>query len=120
MEKPLFPGYLFVKLVLFQHYYKIRWMKGVARFVGWGDGPAPIAEGAVEVIRRRMDGQGKVRIGQDFKYGEKVRIKSGPLKDLIGVFESKVSARDRVLVLLHLVGYQASIQLHEALLERVG
>lgn len=120
MEKPVFPGYLFVKLALSEHYYKIRWMKGVVRFVGWGDGPAPIAEEVVEVIRRRMDGQGKVREGQDFKYGEKVRIRSGPLKELIGIFERKVSARGRVRVLLHLFGYQASIQLHGALLGRVG
>ena len=120
MEKPLFPGYLLVKLVLSQHYYKIRWTKGVGRFVGWGGGPAPIAEEVVGVIRRRMDGQGKVRIGQDFRPGEKVRIRSGPLEDLIGMFERKVSARGRVRVLLHVVCYQASIQLHEALLGRVG
>jgi len=119
IEKPLFPGYLFVKLVLSKHYYNIRWTKGVARFVGWGDMPAPIAEEVVEIIRNRMDEQGRVRMGRDLRPGQQVRIRSGPFKDLIGIFDKKVSARGRVRLLLQLVDYQASIQLHEALVERI-
>jgi len=118
IEKPLFPGYLFVKLVLSQYYYKVKWTKGVAHFVGLGNVPAPIADEVVEIIYNQMGEQGRVKMGRDLRSGETVQIKSGPFKDLIGVFDRKVSARDRVRVLLHLVGYQASVQLHEALVER--
>ncbi len=95
-------------------------MKGVARFVGCGGRPAQIAEEVLGIIRSPMDGQGRVRKGQDLRLGEEVRIRSGPLKALIAIFERKVSARGRVRVLLHLVGFQASIQLHEAPQERIA
>jgi transcription antitermination factor NusG len=55
----------------------------------------------------------------DMKPGEQVRIKSGPLKDFIGIFERKVSARDRIRVLLQVVGSQVSVNLPETLVERI-
>jgi len=119
IEKPLFPNYLFVKLILARHYYQAKWTKGLARFVGWGDIPASIADEIVETIRSRMDEGGRVRMELDVKPGEQVRIKSGPLKDFIGIFERKVSARDRIRVLLQVVGSQVSVNLPETLVERI-
>lgn len=120
-EKPLFSSYLFVKLVLSKHYYKIKWTKGVKCFVGWADRPTAIADEVVENIRRQMNSQGRVRIGKDLRPGEKVRIRSDPLKNLIGIFDSKVSARGRarILLQLQLVSNQASVHLHKALSERI-
>lgn len=118
-EKPLFPNYLFVKLILAQHYYKAKWTKGLARFVGWGDTPAPIAEEIVASIRSRMDEEGRVRMGLDVKPGEKVRIKFGPLKDFIGIFKKKMSAQDRIRILLQVVGSQVSVNVSESLVERI-
>jgi transcriptional antiterminator RfaH len=119
ITKPLFPSYLFVNLILSQHYYKVKWTKGLARFVGWGDRPAPIADEVIEIIRSRMEDLGRVKVGLDLKPGEEVRIRSGSLKDLIGIFDNKVSPRGRVRVLLQLVGSQVSVNLPETLLERI-
>lgn len=119
IEKPLFPNYLFVKLIPAQYYYRIKWTRGVTRFVGWGDMPASIAEEAVEIIRSRMDEGGRVKMGLDVKPGEEVRIKSGPLKDLIGIFDGRVSPRGRVRILLRLVGSQVRTNISESLVERI-
>jgi len=119
ITKPLFPSYLFVNLILFQHYYKVKWTKGISRFVGWGDMPATIAEDAVEIIRSRMDEGGRVKMGLDVKPGEEVRIKSGPLKDFIGIFEGTISRRDRVRILLQLVGSQINVNISKSLVERI-
>jgi transcriptional antiterminator RfaH len=119
IEKPLFPNYLLVKLIPAQYYYKIKWTKGVTRFVGWGDRPAPIAGEVVEIIRSRMDEMGRVRMERRLRPGEAVRIKAGPFKDFIGIFERKMSATDRIRVLLQVVGYQVSVQLKESLVERI-
>jgi transcriptional antiterminator RfaH len=117
VEKPLFPGYVFVKMILSLSYYRIKWTKGVARIVGWGDTPAPIADEVVEIIRTRMDEQGRVRVGSDLKLGEKVRIKSGPLKDFMGIFDGSASPRGRVRILLQLVGSQVRVTIPEPLVE---
>ncbi len=119
VEKPLFPCYVFVKMIPFRDYYRIKWTKGVARIVGWGDMPAPLADEVVEIIRNRMDEQGRVRVGFDLKPGEKVRIKSGPLKDFIGIFDGTASPRGRVRILLQLVGSQVSVNVPQLLVERI-
>lgn len=116
IKKPLFPNYLFVKLALARHYYQVKWTKGITRFVGWGDRPAPIAEEVVASIRSRMDEGGRVRLGLDVKPGEKVKIKSGPLRDFIGIFEKKMSEKDRIRVLLQVVGSQVSVNVPASLL----
>ena len=119
IQKPLFPGYLFIKLILAHHYYQVKWTKGLSRFVGWGNIPTPVADGIVEAIRSRTDEGGKVRMGLDVKPSEEVRIKSGPLKDFIGIFERKLSERDRIRVLLHVVGSQVSVNVPASLVECV-
>jgi len=119
IEKPLFPNYLLVKLIPAQYYYKIKWTKGVARFVGWGDRPATIAEEAVEIIRSRMDQGGRVRMERRLRPGEEVRIKAGPFKDFIGIFERKMSATDRIRVLLQVMNSQVSVNISKSLVERI-
>lgn len=119
-EKPLFPNYLFVKLALAHHYYQVKWTKGIARFVGWGDIPTPISDEVVETIRSRMDEGGRVRIGLDLQPGEEVKIKSGPFKDFIGIFERKMSVQDRIRILLQVAGSHVSVNVPETLVERAG
>ena len=119
ITQPFFPGYLFVKLISAQHYYTVKWTKGVARFVGWGDKPAPIDDEVVELIRDRMDEQGRVGMVNELHSGEEVRIKAGPLKDFIGVFDRTVSPQGRARILLQLVGSQVSVNVPESLVERI-
>jgi transcription antitermination factor NusG len=54
---------------------------------------APIADETIEIIRSRIDDQGKMRAGLDLKRGEEVRIDDGRLKDIIGIFDGSVSPK---------------------------
>jgi transcription antitermination factor NusG len=49
-----------------------------------------------------------------------VRIKSGPLRDLLGVFERWVSDNERIRILLNLIGYQPAVELHYTMIEKVA
>ena len=51
--KPLFPNYLFARLDLGLHYYKVKWTRGVSKILGNGDGPIPVSEKVVQEIRKR-------------------------------------------------------------------
>ena len=86
--------------------------------MGWGDVPASVADEVVEIIRKRMDEQGRVRVELGLKPGEEVKIRSGPLKDLIGIFDGTLSPGGRVRLLLQLVGSQVSVNVPESLVER--
>ena len=119
--KPLFPGYMFGKFDLEQDYSLVRWGRGVKKVLSLGGGyPTPLAEEVIEIIKRRTDSYGIVRKSYHFEANDRIRIKSGPLKDLLGIFERWVSDSERVRVLLNLIGYQPEVELHYSMIEKVA
>jgi transcription antitermination factor NusG len=118
--KALFPGYIFGKFDLEQNYPLVRWGKGVKCVLGFGGYPTPVSEEVVEIIKERTDAQGVVRVKQGFKPNDVVRIKTGPLKDLLGIFERWVSDNERVRILLNLIGYQPAVEMHYSMIEKVA
>ena len=118
--KPFFPSYIFGKFDLDQNYPLVRWAKGVKKVLGFGGYPTPISDEVVEVIRERADTHGIVRLKYHFEANDVIRIKTGPLKDLLGIFERWVSDSDRVRILLNLMGYQPAVEIHYSMIEKVA
>ena len=56
--------------------------------------------------------------GFDIGASDRVFVKSGPMKDLYGIFERYVDDKGRVRILLNLIGYQASVELEAEHLSR--
>jgi transcriptional antiterminator RfaH len=118
---PLFPGYIFGKFVLDSDYSLVRWGRGVKKVLGLGGSyPTPVSEEVIEIIKRRTDSNGIVRKSYHFEANDRVRIKSGPLRDLLGIFERWVSDSDRVRILLNLIGYQPAVEMHYSMIEKVA
>jgi transcriptional antiterminator RfaH len=118
--KSLFPGYIFGKFDLTQDYPLVRWGRGVKCVLSFGGYPVPLSEEAIQIVRERTDHQGIVRMKQTYQANEVIRIKAGPLKDLVGLFERWVSDSERVRVLLNLIGYQPEVELHYSMIEKVA
>ncbi|HXX33548.1 MAG TPA: transcription termination/antitermination NusG family protein [Thermodesulfobacteriota bacterium] len=119
-QKPLFPGYLFAKFDFEQNYPLVRWARGVKKVLGFGETPTSVSEEAVEMIKARTDAQGVVRVKHHLEPNDVVRIKTGPLKDLLGIFERWLSDRERVRILLNLIGYQPAVEIHYSMVEKVA
>lgn len=84
IEKPLFPGYLFVFVPLVERLTVLQ-VPGVVRLVGFGGKPTPLTEQEIESLRtaRAMG----VYL-EPFAYpeiGQKVRIKAGPFEGFQGI-----------------------------------
>ena len=118
--KPLFPGYIFGKFDLEQNYPLVRWGRGVKKILGFGGYPISVSEEVIEIIKGRTDSNGVVREKYHFEANDVIRIKSGPLKDLLGIFERWVSDTERVRVLLNLIGYQPAVELHYSMIEKAA
>jgi transcriptional antiterminator RfaH len=108
---PLFPNYLFAKLDLERHYYKVKWTRGVNRILGVGNGPIPVSEKVIEMLKDRMSDDDTVKLLEDLREGDLVQITSGPFKDFVGVFQKGLSSGERVRILLNLIGNDVPIQL---------
>jgi transcriptional antiterminator RfaH len=118
--KHLFPGYIFGKFDLEQNYPLVRWARGVKAVLSFGGYPVPVPEEAIQIIKMRTDNNGIVRMIRHFQTHDVVRITSGPMKDLLGIFERWVSDSERVRILLNLIGYQPSVEMHYSMIEKVA
>jgi transcription elongation factor/antiterminator RfaH len=118
--KSLFPSYLFARLDLMLHFYKVKYTRGVSKILGSGDGPIPISEKVIETIRGRIGEDNLVKLEDDLHEGDLVQVTSGPLKDLVGVFQKKMSTKGRVKILLSLIGVDVPVQLSKWQIKRVA
>jgi len=116
VQKPLFPCYLFVRLGEDSSLDKVRWTQGVIRILFNSVRPVPLADNVIEEIRGWEDRDGIIRCKPSQEY-KKVRIMRGPFKDITGIVSRWLSDGERVKILLDLVTYQASLELHSSLIE---
>jgi transcriptional antiterminator RfaH len=106
-----FPCYMFARLDLtVVPRSSIDWMPGVRRIVGIGDQPAVVADEIVNVIRERLETVEHSEYSH-LKPGDRVRIISGPLRDLEAVFDKPMSSANRVRILLDVVGRMTPVDI---------
>lgn len=111
VEKPLFPGYLFLHLDLERDYWRaVRSTVGIRNLVSAGDQPIAVDEEIIREIKAAEDEQGFVSPsrGRTFHSGDCVRIVEGPFLDAAGIFECQ-SDEERIIVLLDLLGRQVKV-----------
>ena len=118
-EKPLFPGYLFCKFDSGESLAHVRWTRGVAKILPESVNPLPVEDKIVMAISSLEQKDGVIR-KKSLRGGDRVRIVRGPMKDILGIFEHWASDQARVRVLLSFINYQATVELHHSLVEKVA
>ena len=106
---PLFPGYLFVRINLSEHYRAVNYARGVRKIVEFGSSPVEVDIAVIDAIKTRMV-DSKVYVlerPQQLRSGQLVQIKDGPLVGLEAVFLREMPGRQRAMVLLHALAIQA-------------
>jgi len=111
VKVPLFPGYVFTRLDMALSGRLARYAPGVKDFLTFGSQVAEVGEDIIEALRDRCPG-GVAQIDPvTAKPGDTVRINEGPFSGLEAIFEQKLKSRDRVAVLLEILGRQTRIVL---------
>ena len=113
----LFPGYFFAKFDYNNEYRTVSYCRGVRRIVRFGQTPAEVEPSLLDDIRRGLSRQDTIPIPR-LTHGEVVRISHGPLAGVEGVFDYKLSGKDRVVVLLRALSYQSRAVLNFSDIER--
>jgi transcriptional antiterminator RfaH len=106
---PLFPGYLFAKFNMATQYRGVMFSRGVRNIVMFGSFHAVIDEETIESIKARLCNGCLTVPEPSFKQGQVVRIETGPLHGLEAVFERQMSDRQRAVLLLRALAYQARV-----------
>jgi transcriptional antiterminator RfaH len=117
VTRPLFPRYAFARFKLSGLMHKVIFTRGVQNIVSFGGRPSIIDDQIVEFIKSQVDGQGYVRMDA-LRPGDRVVIKGGPFKDLVGIFDSSLRDHERVSILLTAVSFQNRIIVERDLVTR--
>jgi transcriptional antiterminator RfaH len=118
-RKPLFPGYLFACFDTDEDLSRVRWTRGVNKILPESINPVPLYDSVVESIKN-LAGKDNIIRKRNLKKNNRIRIIRGPMKGLPGIFENWVSDQGRVKILLDLLNYQARVELHNSLIEKVA
>jgi transcriptional antiterminator RfaH len=118
VTKSLFPRYIFAKFKIDDLYHKVRFTRGVYNVVSFSDGPTPIAEEIITLIRSNITKDGFIRTDEELRPGDRVMVKDGPLKNFAGIFEREMKDSDRIKILLDTVSYQARIEIERDMVRR--
>lgn len=120
-SKPLFARYIFAHFDVGQLLHKVNYTRGVEQVVSFGDdGPIPIDDRVIDFIKERMDKDGFIQLDEELKCGDRVEIRFGPLKHLVGIFQKRIKATDRVEILLNAVTYQSRLLIESEMVQKVS
>lgn len=116
--EPLFPRYLFIQLSTHtDNWAPIRSTLGVSSLVRFGPLPEIVPTDLIAALRARETEDGLQPLeDRGFEAGQAVRIESGPLEGYEGIFLVK-SGRDRVMVLLDILGKRTRVTVNRDDLE---
>jgi transcriptional antiterminator RfaH len=104
--RPLFPGYLFVKLDIRNGPWRaVNSTLGVTRLVSLGAEPTPVPRELVDELRQRCNPTGRLQPALTLLPGDQVTFATGPFAELVATIE-RIAPDRRVWVLLELMGQQ--------------
>lgn len=103
----LFPGYFFARFDHDKQYRTVSYCRGVRKVVTFGQVPAEVESDWLDDVRRGLSRQDINPIIPRPTHGEVVRISHGPLAGIEGMFDSCLSGKERVVVLLRTLSYQS-------------
>lgn len=111
--KKMFPGYVIVEMVMSDEaWYIVRNTQGVTGFIGSsgkGAKPIPLLPQEVDRILSTM-GMSRVDVNNDLSEGKKVKIISGPFKDMEAIIDTIDLKEQKLTVLVDLFGQETSVE----------
>lgn len=120
ITKPLFSRYIFSRFIARTLLHQISFTRGVHRVVSFNGKPVPIDDDVIAFFKSLIDENGFLHIGEPLKPGDKIRIKSGPWRELIGVVERDLTASQRVLILMTSISYQGRLTVDKDMVEKLS
>ncbi len=119
VEKPLFPGYLFIQTQQCQ-LDRVTTINGVAYVVGNSDGPLPVPNDQLQAVRQMVEGPYPVVLWPWLQKGKPVRVTAGPLAGLETYIVEKRGRRKCHLVLtVELLGRSIAVEIDPCCVEPI-
>ena len=106
----MFPGYLFAQFIYSEQHRRVEYSPGIQGILQFGDYIATVDSETVSALQEQAGTEDIVTIDPDIKVGQSVRIAEGPLRGLEAIVTRVLPARERIRVLLELLGGQVEAE----------
>jgi len=110
-EEALFPGYVFGKFPFSTHSRLVASSMGISNIVGFGGRPSTVDQSVIESLRHFVSDNEVVVIAPQILPGDEVKVIDGPFKGLQALVTRMMPAKERVAVLLDLLGAQREVEI---------
>ena len=119
-EKSLFPNYIFIRCRE-DYIADACWTWGVKKVLWRNDLPVAISEELVNSVMILEDKDGVIRKTklQELKKNDVVKIRSGPFRDLLAIFDHWDSDMERVCLLVDMINTVARIHVPVSVIEKL-
>lgn len=120
-ERRLFPGYVFVEMVMDDDtWHLVKQTSKVTGFVGGArNRPVPISQAEVEkIVSQMQEGSEKPRHKVEFEVGEMIRVKEGPFADFNGSIEEVNYEKSKLRVSVTIFGRATPVELEFSQVEK--
>ena len=109
-EEKVFPSYVFVKMIMSDEtWHIVRNITGSAGFVGPEGKPVPLTP--MEVKKLGIEEAAKVVTSTNFKVGDAVAVKSGPMEGIVGTISEISADLKKVTVIASVFGRPTPVEL---------
>lgn len=115
LELALFPSYVFVHMAL-ENRLQVLQVPGVVRLVSFQGQPVALPADEMAALQRGLSGPLKIEPHPYLKAGRRVRVRSGLMQGLEGIFVRRKD-RCRVIFSLDLIMRSVAVEVEEADLE---
>lgn len=106
--EPFFPHYIFVCVDLQSNEANgLPWLPGVRCIVHFDERPAVVPDEMIAMLRAKLDPMTDKVLRKSewiFQPGQPVKIKRGAFEGLDAIFQKQLNGKDRVLILLDMLG----------------
>ena len=114
IQVPIFPGYLFVRIVL-DNYQQVKILQtpGVVSLVRNRDGPLQVPDSQIDSLRTLLGSNTAISSHSYLEEGVRVRIANGPLYGCEGILVRKRNEKARLVVAIDIIQQAVSVELAE-------
>ena len=111
VTEALFPGYLFARFEYFERRRQINALQGVTGVVHFGEQVSPVDDAVMADLRALVRDNETVEITADPQPGSEVIITGGSMSGLRVLVTRVLPTRQRIAVLLELLGSQREVEI---------
>ncbi len=116
VQEAMFPGYIFARFIYPELYRRVAATSGVAKTLSFGGRPSILDESIIADLRLHVADGEVVEINSDIREGEEVKVVEGPFLGVRALVTRILPARDRVAILLSMLGQEREIEVPVATL----